>query len=333
MLRRIALLAAVCVAVVAAAPPSAPVTASYVSSDSMEPTLQQNDGVLLVPAGDVETGDIVTFRSEQRGRLVTHRIVDREPEGFVTKGDANPSTDQASGYAHLQRPNIVGEVLTVGGTPVVLPYLGALVQLLQQYLEATIAVLLGLVGADVVGADGPDLDSERVLRTGDVLEITVFAAFAAVAVLALLGGVTATQSFVVTEEGVGADRTLTVDEPATRTVSLQHSPSPFAHTVVTTTGTTIAEQERTGGSLDVTVRVPPQPSTGVYHTRVRAYSYPAVLPKPTVRSLHAIHPVVAALVTAALAVAPAYPVGLLLVGRRPPVRGSRSRLYRRLTEN
>ncbi|MFC7165460.1 signal peptidase I [Halospeciosus flavus] len=100
-------------------PANAPVQVGYVYSDSMEPTLGVDDGYLLVPADAVEVGDVVTFQLETRDTLVTHRVVGRTDGGFLTKGDANPSADQASGHPPVTSEDVVGRVLTVGGTPLV----------------------------------------------------------------------------------------------------------------------------------------------------------------------------------------------------------------------
>jgi len=75
-----------------------PVLLGFVTSESMEPTLETGDGFVAVPAaltGPVEEGDVVTFRAEeiQGGGLTTHRVVDETDRGYITRGDANPFTD------------------------------------------------------------------------------------------------------------------------------------------------------------------------------------------------------------------------------------------------
>ncbi|ERH05318.1 MAG: signal peptidase I, archaeal type [Halonotius sp. J07HN4] len=73
----------------------------FVESGSMAPTLEPNDGYLAVPmlfAGDIEVGDVILFKSQELGggELTTHRVNDVTDEGYITKGDANPFTDQSA---------------------------------------------------------------------------------------------------------------------------------------------------------------------------------------------------------------------------------------------
>jgi len=94
----------------------AEVPMAVVSSWSMEPVLHVGD--ILVVAGEKspKIGDVILFKSPQHGRLVVHRVVNVAPEGYITKGDANPVPD----FKPVPRRNVVGRVI------IVIPYLGAL---------------------------------------------------------------------------------------------------------------------------------------------------------------------------------------------------------------
>lgn len=69
-----------------------------VMSGSMDPVLKTGDVVATRPAdaGDIEVGDIITYRSPQLGKVVVHRVIEKQ-EGdqvsFITKGDANENAD------------------------------------------------------------------------------------------------------------------------------------------------------------------------------------------------------------------------------------------------
>jgi signal peptidase len=71
---------------------------SYVViSESMAPTLQRGDLVLVAPAAAPDAyrpGDVITFREPARG-LLTHRVVRTTEDGsaYVTRGDANQVDD------------------------------------------------------------------------------------------------------------------------------------------------------------------------------------------------------------------------------------------------
>ena len=73
-----------------------------VRSGSMAPAIPTGSAVLVsaVPAGSLRVGDVITFDRAEDGRApitVTHRIVEivqpGPPPVFLTKGDANSSTD------------------------------------------------------------------------------------------------------------------------------------------------------------------------------------------------------------------------------------------------
>lgn len=83
-----------------------------VQSGSMEPSIKIGSVVIVQPASDYKTGDVITV-SEPANRKVslTHRITEvKERDGktfYVTKGDANETPDSE------ERPkeNVVGKVL------------------------------------------------------------------------------------------------------------------------------------------------------------------------------------------------------------------------------
>lgn len=67
---------------------------SYVVlSGSMEPTFNPGDLVVTVHKNraNLKIGDVATFESD--GDIVTHRIVEKTKEGYITKGDNNDVKD------------------------------------------------------------------------------------------------------------------------------------------------------------------------------------------------------------------------------------------------
>ena len=61
---------------------------------SMEPTLHAGDLVVVRPQDDYRVGDVVAYRSEQLGTIVLHRIIAREGDRYVFKGDNNSWIDE-----------------------------------------------------------------------------------------------------------------------------------------------------------------------------------------------------------------------------------------------
>jgi signal peptidase len=80
----------------------------------MEPTLEPGDGFVAVPAelaGPIDDGDVIVFEAEtiQGGGLTTHRVVDETDRGFITRGDANPFTDQDDSEPPVKRAQVVAK--------------------------------------------------------------------------------------------------------------------------------------------------------------------------------------------------------------------------------
>lgn len=128
-----------------------PVLLSYVETGSMAPTLQPGDGFVAVPAavaGPVEVGDVVVFEAEdvRDGGLTTHRVVDETERGYVTRGDANPFTDQGAGASPVQPAQIVAVAWQPGGDVLAVPGVGTVVTATQSTLAFAQRRLAGLFG-------------------------------------------------------------------------------------------------------------------------------------------------------------------------------------------
>lgn len=337
---RTAAVAAVLAGIVVVGPFASPVQLSYVYSDSMEPTIPEGSGYVLVPAGDVQPGDIVTFHSERRDQFVTHRVIAETPEGFVTKGDNNPSTDQASGLDPVARSQIRGKVLTVAGEPVTVPRTRWLATWMQTYWPILLGVAFGY--AALGGSSGRPSPGHSTLRASDLF----WPVFGGLVLLGLVFIVTSASHldsvYVVTNGAPGAN-SLTVGENVTRNYSIGVSRTPLTQAVVTTEGMTIQNQSATPVSssvqglvtrerLNLTVGIQAPPTPGPKRTAVHVYSFPRTLPGGVTHSLARVHPVVAGLATLLAGLSPVLGAYWLLVDSRAPVRLPRPRWVRGLLE-
>lgn len=128
-----------------------PILLAYVESGSMEPTIDAGDGFIAVPppvAGAPSVGDVVTFKAEaiEGGGLTTHRIVDKTSEGYITRGDANPFTDQDSDEPPVTEEQIVAHALQIGDTVVTIPALGTLAETVRSSLASAVGIVTGTLG-------------------------------------------------------------------------------------------------------------------------------------------------------------------------------------------
>jgi signal peptidase len=344
------------------APAASPVQISYVTSDSMEPAIGTNDGYVLVPAGEVVPGEIITFYSEERDGYVTHRVVGTTADGYLTQGDNNPSTDQAAGSAPVERDAIAGQVLTVGGTPILIPQLGAIVGFLRaNWLLAFSLASLLIVVRTVRGSSGTGITSGRrsVLHSRQAVVPTVLMTIAVSVLLISAGAAHSEVMYSVTETGGEDPRVLPVGENSTVPLEATVVRTPLTQVLIETEGMTLINTTRgdtteaanatappanrqpgifgafrqrfiTTSSMTLNADVPAQAQPGAHTATVSIYPYPATLPKDTLAQLHAIHPWLAALGSVLVVIVPGYVLYWLLIDTTTPIRSSRRRWLHRL---
>jgi len=155
-----------------------PVLFSFVTSESMSPTLEEGDGFVAIPqqvAGDVEVGDVVIFRAQELdgGGLTTHRVVGETENGYVTKGDGNPFTDQDGVEPPVTEAQIVATAWQPGGEVLRIPFLGTAIIESRQALFGAQAAVTETLGLD--GADSSQQMGSSLIVVGLVLLIVVTA--------------------------------------------------------------------------------------------------------------------------------------------------------------
>ena len=117
-----------------------------VEGTSMLPTLEEGDLVVAqgVQMSDVNIGDVIVYDypCSTSGFSVIHRVVGTQGGGFITKGDNNPSTDQASGIAD----SVVTSECLAGRVVFVIPYVERLASLPYgtNYLLALLIIFIVL---------------------------------------------------------------------------------------------------------------------------------------------------------------------------------------------
>jgi len=307
-----------------------PILLSYVETGSMEPTIETGDGFIAIPAalaGGVQEGDVVVYeaRELQGGGLTTHRVVGETDGGYITKGDANPFTDQDGPEPPVTDDQIVAEAVQIGGSVVVLPRLGIAIGAIQESVLGLQSAFAGAVGF------GDSLDRQG---SGVLLFAIGFALFALTFVLdrgtqrttdrsrqrgTLLNTRTVTvlllaavllPANVAMVAGVGS-QTLSIDgedvarspdvEPGEKTSwELGVDNYGFVPVILVfeaqSAGTTVLDEQLTvgpGQAATVTVSAT-APGPGQQTTlSVTEYRYLHVLPAATIRALHDGHPLLA----------------------------------------
>lgn len=114
-----------------------------VDSGSMEPNFPEDSLIFVktVDPSELQADDVITFTVDEKGTLVTHRIVAvlKDERSFITRGDANNTND----------PNTVPFGNVVGKAELCLPGIGAVFRAVTAesnriYVYIVIGILVGL---------------------------------------------------------------------------------------------------------------------------------------------------------------------------------------------
>lgn len=133
-----------------------PLLVSFVTSESMSPTIEAGDGFVVLPgqvSEEIEEGDVIVFEAQELddGGLTTHRVVGETEAGYITQGDANPFTDQDGGEPPVTDDRIVATAPEVNGQVITIPRLGTAVLGLRNAVLGVQETFLGALGFDDTG--------------------------------------------------------------------------------------------------------------------------------------------------------------------------------------
>ena len=98
-----------------------------IQTGSMEEDIHTGDYILIFKKSDYKVGDIVTYKKENYH--ITHRIIKKDGNKIITKGDANNTPDE-----EINSKSIIGKVL----------YHGGLLNILINFKYVIVSGLLGI---------------------------------------------------------------------------------------------------------------------------------------------------------------------------------------------
>lgn len=281
-------------------------TLTYVYSDSMVPLIQVNDGFLVWPEKDPQVGDIVMYRPMVLDApFITHRIIARGENGFVTKGDNSPYHDQSSGEPEVTPDRIVGKVLVVQGQPLTIPGLGKTVSAIQErtgdyvkYLSAVFFALAALNALIASRAKRRKKPHHR-LRLRDAYRFTAIVIVLVIMSSVYFGARVTKVPYLVSERPGTRGDMVKVDRPGELTVSVVNNGAVPAWSF--TTGIPPLRVKEAPAyvfprsSSKLVLEVEPHSKTGMYQGYVQVYNYPILMPRSWVSYLHQLHPMTAIL--------------------------------------
>jgi signal peptidase len=335
-----------------------PVLLAFVETGSMAPTMEPGDGFVAIPAqlaGPPEEGDVVTFRAEELhgGGLTTHRVVGETEGGYVTKGDANPFTDQDGEEPPVKDAQIVAVAWAPGGDVLVIPDLGTVVLAVQGVLgtvQRNVAALVGSrsllgptgLGYLFAGAMGllyvldllresrsvktergdPDRPASRAESGTSVdLYLVGFALLLVAGATAAMVAPGGTQEYGVVSAEFDSERPTVIRSGQSGTVPYPVANGGYVPTITylepASEGIEVDPQQiRLGHDerVNATVTLHAPPETGYYRRFLTEHRYLALLPPPMIDSLYRLHPWAPLLAIDALLGAGFYLLGRALVG-------------------
>ena len=77
-----------------------------VASNSMSPTINKKDVILVKKNSKIASGDIITFKNQNA--FITHRVLSESNKEYMTKGDSNNTEDQP-----ILKDTVIGEVVQI----------------------------------------------------------------------------------------------------------------------------------------------------------------------------------------------------------------------------
>ena len=85
------------------------VTILRVSSNSMMPKFKKGDFIVIKKQKQYNVGDIITYKIKENEKeyCVTHRIIKKDENEFITKGDANNREDSYRVYENEVKGKVV----------------------------------------------------------------------------------------------------------------------------------------------------------------------------------------------------------------------------------
>jgi len=166
-----------------------PVLLSYVTSESMTPTLNRGDLFLINPLAEAKPDDIVVFNLN--GHWTVHRVVAETDGGYITKGDNNVATDQQGGTNTVKMESVAGVVPVILGTPLKVPEVGNYIQRVSgTTINILLAIFMIIGGATLLTGKGEERKKEKKIYR--LRYKTLYVAVSTVSIAMLLFSILAT---------------------------------------------------------------------------------------------------------------------------------------------
>lgn len=315
-----------------------PYQLAFVETGSMTPTIQPNDDIFILDQSDittdeVEVGDVITFYSEDRARLTTHRVIEKREDGLITRGDDSFQTDQERGDPPITGDMINGKAVELGGSVFIIEGLAQVAQLVTEFRFGIITGLLLILLVDIILPSKTKGD-----RTKKIVWTPLKIIFYISIILTLTWtGLIFSSSATISGPNIVAQENPEPNDPRYIALGEQDIRTQQYETTeivpVYTEYQSVSEDSRIvnvtvagENTINLNYKIGPYTEQGIKSTQFRAYGYPYTLPGKYISVLHNIHPILASFATVSILSVPFLIVSYLIFSGSP-IRWSK---YKRL---
>lgn len=279
-----------------------PILVSYVTSNSMYPTLKVGDLFFINPLSKGGVGKIIVFK--MNGHWTVHRVYADVDGGYITKGDNNVATDQQNGFSKpVNASDIAGEVITLNGNPIKIPVIGLYIEKTSKILNVSSNLYLALVLLAVGSVLLTAKDGKRNKRSKKRVVVrykTLYTAVSAITLAVLLIAIVSFWgqigfSYASTLAGGQRDGWYLPNSKFKRNVTLTNNgilpvvymlkPAGSRISLSETTFTLYGKEKK---EVSAVVRVPSE--TRIYYERIDVFSYPLIFPENALLRMAEINP-------------------------------------------
>ncbi len=274
-----------------------PVLMSYVTSNSMNPTLEVGDMFFINPISKGDVGQIIVFK--MNGHWTVHRVYAKVSGGYITKGDNNVATDQQNSFAKpVNESDIAGTVITLNGKPIRIPKIGIYIEEISRRV-ANLYLALTLLAVGSVLLTGNKKKNRR-KRKLIIKYKTLYSSISAITIAVLILAIMSSWgqigfSYASTLAGGQRDGWYLPNSEFEKTIEIKNNwiyPAVYVLDPIGTrlklNKTSLTLAGRSLESVSMRVRVPSK--TMVYSENIKIYAYPLLLPSNFIVSMASITP-------------------------------------------
>jgi hypothetical protein len=269
------------------------------------------DAYILTPPEQIQQGDTIQYWDTGTQSFRVSTVHHTTSIGYLVTAPSESGMNTTVVPAY----SVVGTPITVGDKPLTVPLVGGIVPLTQAIRSLILVVFLAV--SVVIGAilrERLGTHRRRVLRVHHVAIPLIGIVILSTLVITPITASTYQIAYEASDEPADSAN----EEWTEKQITVRYQQPLLSHLIVETPTDDPLRWEQDGEVIRITLKAP---TDSEYTTSLSIFPYLAVLPRSIIRSLHAIHPVVAILGASSVVSGPLLAVyGLFIDGSNPAPR-------------